>query len=197
MKAMDKSGPRDIWQVFANGGAGAILAGIYFLTGNIIWFFLYLAAVCEATADTWATELGTLSPKSPVSIISFRKIEGGQSGGITLLGTLATVGGAFLTMLVAWLTSGLLDEAKVVMARIWLASVNCGVVGSIFDSILGGSLQGQYHCQSCMQIVEKKKHCGQPTLLIRGFSFLNNDGVNFAGTLFAVLMAALIFLFKN
>jgi uncharacterized protein (TIGR00297 family) len=102
-----KSGTRDIWQVLANGGIGTVSVIIYFFTGNLIWFFPYLASLCEATSDTWATEIGTLHPNSPISIVTLKSVEPGESGGITWLGTLAAIGGVLATTLVAFCASGL------------------------------------------------------------------------------------------
>jgi uncharacterized protein (TIGR00297 family) len=191
----DKSGPRDIWQVLVNGGVPAICAVIYFATGNIIWFFPALAALCEAAADTWATEVGTLSSSTPVSIVSLKTVNPGQSGGVTALGILAAVAGSVLTMLVAYWLGFLEKDLTHYSIRLWMAAANCGLAGSLLDSILGGSLQAQYRCEICNRVTEKTLHCGLPTTLERGYKFINNDVVNFSSSLFAAFAAAAIFVF--
>lgn len=188
-----KTGPRDFWQVMANGGVGALLTTIYVVTGDIIWFFPYLASLCEAAADTWATELGTLIPDSPVSIISFRGVEPGQSGGISILGTLAAIGGALLTMLVASSTGFVIKDLLLFDMKIWQISAGCGLAGALLDSVLGASLQAQYQCKSCHIWTERRSHCDQPAVLVRGLRFVNNDVVNFTCALLAALIASVIF----
>ncbi len=191
-----KTGPRDIYQVMANGGIGAIAVIIYFISGDIIWFFPYLASLCEATSDTWGTEIGMLRPDSPVSIVTFKRVEPGQSGGITVLGTIGAVAGTLFTMLVAWSVSPLLRDLSPVDARAWLAATKCGLVGSFLDSVCGASIQAQYRCQDCGQLVERKSHCNLPATHVRGIKCVGNDLVNFASTSFAAIMAAIILLLK-
>jgi uncharacterized protein (TIGR00297 family) len=195
LNAVNKSGPRDIWQVFANGGIATIAVIIYFLTGSIIWFFAFLASLCEATSDTWATEIGTLYGCPPISIITFQRVDPGQSGGITLLGMMGAIGGSLVTMLVAWRTSSLAHGLSLLNANIWFMAANTGLVGSLLDSVLGGSIQAQYRCPNCNRLVERKTHCGGPTSHIRGWKFMGNDLVNFACASFAAIVAAVIVLF--
>ncbi len=196
LKSVHKGGPRDIWQVFANGGAGTIFVLVYFFTGNLIWFFPFLASLCESTSDTWATEIGTLYPDSPVSIVTLKGVDPGTSGGITILGTLASIGGALLTMLVACTASGFNRELTLFNTASWLIAANCGLAGSLLDSALGGSIQAQYRCKVCYHLVEMPEHCGHPAPKVRGLRFVTNDVVNFTSSLFAALAAAIIFLFQ-
>jgi uncharacterized protein (TIGR00297 family) len=194
--AAGKTGPRDIWQVMANGGVGAVYVIIYFITGNIVWFFPYLASLCKANSDTWATEIGTLFPYSPISIVSLKKVDPGQSGGITFLGTLAAIAGALAMMLVAYGARHLHREFSLVDTRFWLIAANCGFAGSILNSVVGASIQAQYRCRKCHHLTENPKHCGDLSLLIRGFRFINNDLVNRASCLFAGLMTTAILLLR-
>ena len=63
------------------------------------FFAIILAAgaLAAASADTWATEVGTLWGGRPRSIISGRPVAPGMSGGITLIGTMgALVGSAIV-----------------------------------------------------------------------------------------------------
>jgi len=190
----DKTGTRDFFQVMANGGVASALVLVYFISGDIIWFFPYLASMCEASADTWATELGTLYPDSPVSMTSLKRVDPGQSGGISMLGTIAAIGGAMITMLVA--TSGGFITEKLFLfdMRIWLIAACYGLAGSFLDSVLGASLQAQYRCNRCNRWTERRHHCGNPAILVRGVRFVNNDFVNFAGTIFAALATTILLL---
>jgi uncharacterized protein (TIGR00297 family) len=190
-----KSGPRDIWQVLANGGAGVVAVIIYFVTGNIIWYFAFLASLCEATSDTWATEIGTLLTNSPISIVTLQRVETGQSGGLTILGTFGAIGGTFVTMLIARSAGPLLHDLSLVGDKAWLVAANCGLVGCLLDSVLGGSIQVQYRCSNCHRIVERDNHCGLLASRVRGLKFVGNDLVNFVSCAFAAVMATIILLF--
>ncbi len=185
-----KEGARDLWQVFSNGGTAVICTIIYLITGEVIWFVAYLAAVAEATADTWATEIGMLSASRPFDLITLSKIDAGLSGGVTGLGTFASLAGAFLTALVGGVmyctVSG---NWEALLSMILVAGVS-GFAGGLIDSFLGGSVQGQYRCPRCGKRTEKRRHCDYSTELTRGFSFVNNDVINFASTVAAAVTAS-------
>ena len=56
----------------------------------------------------------------------------------------------------------------------------------VMDSLLGGTVQGRFHCSRCNQPSEWAIHrCGTPTHLSGGWTWLNNDGVNFLATALA------------
>ena len=192
LQSVEKAGSRDIWQVLANGGPGAICVLMYFGADNIIWFFPYLASICEAASDTWATEIGTLYRGSPRSIVTLESVPPGQSGGLSILGSVAAIGGALATMLVTLIADKYFLQGTSLPINYWLVAANCGLAGCILDSILGGSLQGQYYCEVCRRSTESEIHCGKPGKLNRGYRFVNNDIVNFASTIFAAAIAALL-----
>jgi len=190
-----KTGPRDIRQVLANGGIAALAATAYAVTQNDIWFMIYLAVVAEAAADTWATEIGTLSSRKPVSILNLRAVEPGQSGGITFLGTTASLVGSGMVILSGLAAVYLVGNIVIYDPSIWILAAFSGWAGAVFDSVLGASVQAQYKCQLCGKITEKAIHCKRATRLHRGWRFLNNDGVNFASSLFAALLLLAILQF--
>jgi uncharacterized membrane protein len=69
-----------------------------------------------------------------------------------------------------------------------------GLAGSLFDSLLGATVQGIYFCERCGKETESPIHrCGQTTRLFRGWPWLNNDLVNLlasaVGGLVAVALA--------
>lgn len=192
--AFAKGGRRDLGQTLANGGLGALLAVFASLWPHPLWPAAFGGALATATADTWATEVGVLSPTPPRLITTGRPVSPGSSGGVTLRGTLAGTGGGlflgtvlFLVTLVeralGW-TGASLDWTLLPLA---LAGA---LAGTTVDSLLGATLQGIYRCPRCGQETERRVHCGEPTVWRRGRPWLNNDGVNFLATLVGAAVAA-------
>ena len=98
-----KNSHRNILQVVCNGGVAMIICIYEYFNPNPINIYLYAATVAAATSDTWATEFGKLSKSKPISITSFRTIEHGLSGGITIIGTFGSILGASIIGLAAYL----------------------------------------------------------------------------------------------
>ena len=193
-----KSDERDAGQVFANGGFAAlfVLLHMLFPGQNIAWLG-FAGALAAANADTWATELGVLSKKPPILITNGTRVERGSSGGVTLIGTAAALGGStFIGLLTLLFWQGV--PLTLPYAFTWLAVISlAGLGGSLVDSLFGATIQAIYHCPHCSK--ETEKHplhvCGFTTTLKRGLPWLNNDWVNafctLSGALLAVLAATL------
>jgi len=195
MEMFDKSGPRDIYQVLANGGVGALAVLMFFVTNNTIWFFIYLSSICEAAADTWGTELGTLSKRKPLSIISLRKIETGSSGGVSLLGTTAAIAGSLLIASVSLLQLRIFGIGLDWRFEYFIAVFVFGFIGALIDSLAGATIQSQFQCEICGKTTEQQWHCGKRSRLARGFRAVNNDVVNFLSTTSAAVLMGLYFYF--
>ncbi len=183
-----KGGQRDIGQVVANGGVASALAIAYATATSEkqrrIYQAGYIGALATANADTWATEIGVLSKEKPRSILTGKSIERGTSGGITLLGTGAAEAGAFsLGTVYSVIQRG---NAK----NTALLAGASGLVGSLFDSFLGATLQAMYYCPHCKKETERRVHnCGTHTYRVRGLSLMSNDVVNFLATSVGALVA--------
>lgn len=205
-----KGSQRDARQVFANGGVAAILVFTWFVirlagsgsnaTDWIWWAFS--GSLAAATADTWGTELGVLSRRRPVLITTFKPVDPGTSGGISLMGALSALIGAAL---IAWLAGlmgkvGWIKDIEVTGWIQFLVITLAGFAGSLVDSLLGATKQAIYFCPSCRKGTEKHPlhSCGTHTDLERGWSWLNNDWVNvacvLAGALFAVFLSTMFFI---
>jgi uncharacterized protein (TIGR00297 family) len=180
-----KGHERDAGQVFGNGGIATLFAALHFFyPESIVPWVGFAAALAAVNADTWATELGVLNPHPPRIITNLKKVvEKGASGGISLIGTLASLAGSAL---IGILASFLTDNWS-----LFLLITFSGLAGSLFDSFLGATVQAMYFCPTDNK--ETEKHplhtCGTPTTLIRGWSWLNNDWVNFACGAFGVMVA--------
>ncbi len=187
-----KGSQRDWGQVAANGGLGALLAVTQAIFPDQVWPWLAFAgAMAAVNADTWATELGVLNPQPPRLITSGKPVESGASGGVSLLGTVAAlVGASLVALLAACFTPRPSSGLTPLVIMIWVTLA--GLLGSLFDSYLGATIQAIYRCPVCQK--ETERHplhtCGTQTVQIRGWRWLNNDWVNFACSLAGALLAA-------
>ncbi len=180
-----KGSQRDAAQVFANGGFGALclLAGLLFPDSPLPWL-AFCGGFAAANADTWATELGVLSPLPPRLLTNGKLVPRGASGGVTPLGLLASLLGAILIGVVSTLFT---EQGLLTLFAVSLG----GFVGSLFDSWLGASFQAVYFCPQCQKETERhpRHSCGGLTHLQRGVKWLDNDAVNFACTVLGGMVA--------
>ena len=187
----DKGSRRDAMQVFGNGGLAALFAALHFFFPNALWPWLgFAAALAAVNADTWATELGVLNPSQPRLITNLKlKVEKGTSGGISPIGTLASLAGAALIGVLTGIFSPA-DNFLSIFVLITLA----GLLGALFDSVLGATVQAIYFCPACEKETERHPThlCGAETRYARGFKWLTNDWVNFACAGFGVLVALIL-----
>lgn len=186
----DKGSQRDAAQVLANGGIAALFAGLHFFLPSSPWPWLaFTASLAAVNADTWATELGVLNPTPPRMINTGQPVEKGTSGGISLAGTLAALSGAGLIAAFAQLVHPV-PGILVVFSLISLA----GLLGAMFDSLLGATLQAIYTCPACHK--ETERHplhtCRTATTHLRGLKWLNNDLVNLGCSLVGAFLGFLI-----
>jgi len=176
---VDKTGARDGAQVLANGGIAAACALLALFIDHR-FAYAFAGAFAAAAADTWGTEIGTLMRGAPRSILTFRKIATGLSGGVTTAGMLAEVAGAFAIAATALLVR---PDAFVPVAC-------AGVAGALADSLLGASVQSLRWCPNCNRATEREPHtCGANTRPLRGLSWFGNDGVNVSATLVGAVVA--------
>jgi uncharacterized protein (TIGR00297 family) len=180
-----KGGARDAVQVLANGAlfAGAAVAMI--VRPHAQWVALGAGALAASAADTWATEVGTLSRGEPRTILGWRRVPAGTSGAVSLPGTLAMfAGAAFIALVVI-----ILGWTPSLAARVALG----GVFGAVFDTLLGALVQARRRCDACNRETERELHdCGQPTRHTGGLAWLDNDLVNFVSGAVGGLLAALV-----
>jgi uncharacterized protein (TIGR00297 family) len=197
-----KGGQRDAGQVFGNGGIPALFAALHLFFPEATWPWLgFAASLAAVNADTWATELGVLNPTSPRLITALRKVvEKGTSGGVSLVGTLASLAGAGVIGLLAALLPALSAVEGAPTGIDWslfLWVTIAGLLGALFDSLLGATVQAIYYCPACQKDTERHPthSCGTGTTQIRGWSWLENDWVNFACGAFGVGVILGYFLF--
>ena len=180
-----KHGPRDAWQVAANGGLFALSALAMRIQPDSRWIALGAGSLAASAADTWATELGMLYGGAPRSIVTWRVVPVGTSGGVSAIGTLAALAAsgfvAGLVLVFGWIP------------RIGVAVAIGGVAGALADSLLGGTLQSRRWCDACNRRTERTVHdCGSVTRHEGGVSWVDNDMVNFLSGAIGGLVSALL-----
>jgi uncharacterized protein (TIGR00297 family) len=185
-----KGSQRDWLQVAANGGVATALALTHGATTSPTLRSLtqagYVGALATANADTWATELGVLSPHAPRLITTGQKTTPGTSGGVTLLGTGAAAVGSLSLSFFFWVIQRR-DGTNLALPFITFIS---GLAGSLFDSFLGATVQAMYYCPVCDKETERRVHsCSTKTLPLRGLPWMNNDVVNLLATSFGASAA--------
>lgn len=208
-----KGARRDFAQALANGGWAAVLAIGYGITGQPIFFAGFIGAIAAVTADTWGTEIGVSSRTPPRMISTGRVVSAGTSGAITVVGTAAaTAGGIFIgaaaavgftAIVVAGIQTGpplvspsvtISELPRFALGLLLLGGI-AGLAGSLFDSALGATVQAMYFCEYDEVQTERRVHsCGRVTRLVRGWQWLDNDGVNFLASVFGSALGALFWL---
>jgi uncharacterized protein (TIGR00297 family) len=203
-----KHGGRDALQVLANGGIATACAVAWASAHDPRWAFAFAGAYGAATADTWATEIGTLAGRQARSILTLRPVPTGLSGGITLPGTLAEIAGAVWIGVAGLAGIGLAYAFGTVdygisypatyypapsILMLLLAIPVGGVAGATLDSILGATLQELRRCDACERACETDPHaCGLPTRRVRGLPGFSNDAVNLLATAAGAAVAFVI-----
>ncbi|XJZ26223.1 DUF92 domain-containing protein [Bacillota bacterium Lsc_1132] len=177
-----KGSIRDWRQVLANGGTAAATGIVYSFTHQPLWLLAFAVSIASANSDTWASEIGSLSRKNPIDIRSFKRVDRGTSGAVSLLGSMAALFGSFLIASVSFMLFSF-DLHSALLVFIF------GYFGNIIDTVLGAFVQQNFLCTICALKTEKKHHCQHPTLQIKGLAFFDNDMVNFLSGLIAVILA--------
>jgi len=179
---ISKHGPRDAFQAIANLGTAVLAALLYFTTHDIRFIYAFIGSVSASNADSWASEIGGLSSNHPISILNFKPIRKGLSGGITTFGTFGGILGAFFITI---LSSLLLKNTSILLFDLFWKTTLVGIFGFMIDSLLGATIQAKYLDKN--GLTEQKNNTK-----VSGFEFITNDVVNLLTTLIAGILGYLI-----
>ncbi len=91
-----------------------------------------------------------------------------------------------------FILSGNLYTSILVTLLFGLLITFCGVLGSVIDSILGATIQAGYQCAVSGDHTERPYSGEHHNLLIKGFSWMTNDAVNFVSVSTATAAALII-----
>jgi uncharacterized protein (TIGR00297 family) len=164
----------------ANGLPSLVFAVLFYATGRDACLLAVLACFAATTADTFSSEIGMLSKKEPVSILTLKPIQKGLSGGVTPLGFGGAVVGALAISVLAIPRFGVAGMIAVSLV---------GVISSVVDSVLGASLQAKYQMRTNSDeltakcVTERSDMNGTPLRLVHGLRWINNDVVNFVSAI--------------
>lgn len=184
----ERGSRRDPVQVIANGGVAAAAVVLQRVTGDPAWGVAAAAAFASVNADTWASEFGVLSRTAPRSIVTWKRLEPGTSGGVSLRGTVAAAAGSLL--IAAWYAvatgvrgAGIEPSAWSILPIVLVS----GLLGMFADSVLGATLQAQYVDPEGAATERRRNEIGA-NLRTRGLGVVTNDVVNFASSLSAAVL---------
>ena len=152
-------------------GADNVLSNgfVPFMSAVFGFPYFYLGGISAALADTLASEIGKLSKEAPVMIVNPRKkVEAGLNGGVTKLGTFASIMGGVIIAFLSLVFYDCFAVSGVSAYVLFFAVVMGGVFGSVVDSVLG-------------QVYENR-------------GMMTNGSVNFAATLCGgIITTAIVF----
>ncbi|WP_249066737.1 DUF92 domain-containing protein [Halalkalibaculum roseum] len=165
---------RDGLQVWSNGFWFTLFLLLWFVFHNDAMLLGALGAIATATADTWATELGSRRFSSQTYLISgFSKVAPGTDGGISVPGTLAAMIGSLSISLISIYVFSLMG---VLIIPILVA----GFLGCLADSYFGAIFQ------------QKEPAKNWPGIL-KGLNMkLDNNMINWISSGFGALIAIIL-----
>ncbi len=115
------------WEnVLSNGLLPALLALLSPLTGPMP----FIASIAAVTADKFGSEIGVLAAENPVSILDMKPVKPGTSGGISRIGTVASLAGSTLLAVCAMFAFGI-NPTQALLVSI------AGFAGSVADTVFG------------------------------------------------------------
>lgn len=182
-----KVGSRDIYQVLAVGLLPCLCAVLYYFTELPLFIIMYVSLICENLGDSMASEIGVLSKSKPYDICRFKPIDAGLSGGVSLLGSIASIIGVLIiSFIYIWTPLYVVNSLIVVIIS--------AIIGVVIDSILGSLIQRKNKCIKCEAITEKDLHCEEKTLHYRGLKWVNNSLVNLFSNFSVIIINAILYL---
>ena len=132
-----KRGPGNVWGSAATGLFFAIMVKLNFT--NLVFYKIGFAASFAAKlADTFGSEIGKRFGRNTYLITSFRKVERGTEGGISLEGTAASALGALFMSLIMFILNIISTKYQFLIVAI------SGFLATISESFIGAKFQDKY-----------------------------------------------------
>ena len=188
--AQVKGGARSWKNVIANSLIAVLMSLFEWSSTADIFIAGFIGTISTSTADTLATEIGLLSSKKPRLITNLNEeVDAGTSGGVTILGVIASITGSISIAIVSYI----LGLGTLSLLKTLLISLLSGTMGSFADSLLGARLQRIFKCEKCGKTTELLNHCGSKTTHLRGYQWIDNNIVNILATLVGAIIGVLTY----
>jgi uncharacterized protein (TIGR00297 family) len=189
-----KGSKRDAVQVLANGIVGGLLCIAAIVFPAEVFYWASVGAFAGAAADTWATEIGTMTGGVTRSISTWRPVHPGESGGVSWAGTLAAAVGALSVWAAVWIPGWTVPVGAGSTLLLLLAAA---MIGTMVDSLIGATIQALYRDRETGALTERSIRNGVANERVRGLRWIGNDVVNMIGCFSAALAAAALYLVLN
>lgn len=174
----EQTGARTWFQVISNGLPAVICAWLFALTHESKFILMGLVSFSVASSDTFSSEIGMLTNGKVFDILSFKEVEPGVSGGVSLMGFIGSIVGSLLLSLMTLIDFNIQKMMLVMMF---------GIIGSILDSVLGASLQRKFMVnQQLVDYSEQGK-------VVKGISWMSNSLVNLISISLMVIISYFVF----
>ncbi len=132
-----RRGPENVWGSAATGLFCAIMTKLN--VTNLTFFEIGFAASFAAKlADTFGSEIGKRFGGETYLITSLKKVERGSEGGISIVGTLASLFGAIFMAFIMLLLSIISTKYQFIIVTV------SGFLATISESIIGAKYQNKY-----------------------------------------------------
>ena len=141
--AQERGGRRGASHAIANVGVATLCAIACWRGLGLVPLFMGITALATAAADTTGSEIGQLFGRRAFLPLTFRRVERGTEGAVSLEGTLA---GALAGLLVALvgvavaahhLQPGFMGSVAIARTRTVLVITVCAILGSWIESVIG------------------------------------------------------------
>lgn len=175
-----KSARRNAIQVLANGLIATIAGFFYYLYGNFEFLGMVVGSIAIAASDTWSSEIGRLSKHNPRHVFTFKVMGRGLSGGVSMLG--------FLASIIAGIVFGSLMFIQTNNLTLIFTVIIFAFFGSLLDSMLG-TIQVKYRDKETKVIVEKPH---ENTEYYSGFTWMTNNKVNLMSNFLGVALLGVV-----
>ena len=181
----EKKHSRGFAQILINGGFGTFFVIAGYFAGSKALSVTGLISIAGCFIDSVSSDVGTLSRKQPFDIFRWKYTQTGLSGGVSLLGTLASLAFTVLTaVLILW--------AAALPGRCFLPVFGLIFSQTLIDTCLGSLIQVKYRCAVCGCLTEKKNHCNQATEYHGGIRFVDNNMINLISAFLVCCLSLII-----